>query len=57
MGCMCGGCTQCLSDQGWLPEDFEESDYEEIDGLDDREDYDEFDDDDQMYRDQRKEMK
>jgi len=31
MACMCGGCSQCLADQGWLPEDFE-----------DREDYDEF---------------
>jgi hypothetical protein len=48
---MCGGCCICLSDQGFIPEDFEdEYDYPEVDGLDDREDFDEFDDDDQMYR-------
>jgi len=37
MGCMCGGCSQCLADQGWLPEDFEDrTDYDEFwDGYDD----------------------
>jgi hypothetical protein len=34
---MCGGCSQCLADQGWLPEDFEDrTDYDEFwDGYDD----------------------
>jgi len=42
MGCMCGGCSQCLSDQGFVPEDFEDDEYESYELF---EDFDIFEED------------
>jgi len=41
MGCMCGGCSQCLADQGWQPEDFEDDEYESYELFEDFDDFEE----------------